>query len=156
MKIVILILLIVGMLYALSFAIGSRTGPGGGKDLAQVPSGDWLKSIADRFGPTFDFKTVSGPHASVAQRTFTVPQHQTAVIPVASNNEKKAQRLRISSAMGECKLRYIDNFKPPGDAPSDPLDLDCHDTEKVIAITDQGGTLQISCMGPQSCIIKIK
>jgi hypothetical protein len=75
---------------------------------------------------------------------------------IAGNSEKKAQRLRIASAVGECKLRYIDRYKPPDGDPPGPTDLGCHETEKAIAITDQGGALQIACMGAQNCAIKIK
>jgi hypothetical protein len=153
MKIVILVLIIVGLLYALIFVIGSKAGPGDSKILDLVPSSDNIKAIADRFGPTFDFNSVNDPHASAVQRTLTVPPRQTVFIAVAGNSEKKAQRLRIASANATCKLTYTDRFKPD-DGPA-PAELDCQ-SDKALAMTDQGGILQISCQGPQQCIVKVK
>ena len=155
MKIVILVLIIVGLLYALIFAIGSKAGPGDSKTLDRIPSSDGIKTIADRFGPTFDFNSVKDPHASAAQRTFTVPPRQTVFIAVAGNSEKKAQRLRIASANATCKLTYTDRFKPDDGPVPTPAELDCQ-SDKALAMTDQGGILQISCQGPQECIVKVK
>jgi hypothetical protein len=155
MKVVILILLIVGLLYALSFVIGSKSGPGDQNDLAHIPSFAGLKSLADRFGPGFDFNSVNDPHASAAQRMFTVRPLQKAIIDIAGNSEKKAQRLRIASARGICRLSYTDRFKPSDGPAPDPAEFDCQ-SDKAVAITDQGGTLQIFCLGPQECAIKIK
>jgi len=155
MKVVVLILLIVGLLFALSFVIGSKSGPGDHSDLAHVPSFAGIKALADRFGPGFDFNSVNDPHASATTRTFTVGARQNPIIAIAGNSEQKAQRLRIDSARGLCMLTYRDRLKPSDGSTPDPTELNCQ-SDKAIAITDQGGTLQISCLGPQECAIKIK
>jgi hypothetical protein len=145
-KIVLVILLVLGLLYGLSFALENRTEPSDqSKIFASVPSGDWIKSLADRFGPGFDFRSVDDPHASAKARTFTVPHGQTINIRIAGSSS--VQRLKFVPIQPDCNVKYVE---------SKPDMKENGGTDKTYAITDQGGILTITCSRSQDYILKVK
>jgi len=157
-KIVLIILLVLGLLYGLSVALGSgadskkKTPPSEDtKTLSSVPSADWLKSLSDRFSPGFEFKTVRDPHAFTKTRSFNVLHGQAAKVLISSSTN--VQRMKFTQILGDCTILYSDNnsdAKP--DQPEGRPSLD-----KTIAITKQGGSLTIKCSATsQDCVLKVK
>src|SRR5882672_10151096 len=131
-KIVLVILLVLALLYGLSFALTNQTKP---KDedqdafFASVRSslGDGMNSISDRFGPGFDFKSVNDPHASAKARTFTVPRDQTIRMRITGSSS--VQRLKFVPVQPDCDIKYADN-KSGVNVQKD------NGTNKTYAITD--------------------
>src|SRR5437660_11157919 len=104
MKIVLIVLVLLALLYGLSFVFSNQAKPKDPKAyLNSVGSGlgDGIKSLADRLGPGFDFKTVSDPHVAAKTRTITVPHGQTVNIRI--NPGSGMQRLTFTQIAPACK-----------------------------------------------------
>ncbi|SRR5258708_1066247 len=149
-KIVLVILLVLGLLYGLSFALGNRMEPSDPDAFfASVRSrlGDRMNSISDRFGPGFDFKSANDPHASAKTRTFTIPRGQTIMMRITGGSS--VQRLKFVPVQPDCDIKYADSES--GVKLQEKMG-----TQKTYAITDQGGILTITCSKSQDYILKVK
>ncbi len=177
MKLAIIILLVLGLLYGLSLLLANKTEPNDPKaffDSVRSSLGSGMDNLSDRFGPGFDFKTVSDAHANAKTRSFTVPHGQTVNIRIAGGD---MQRLKFVQVQPACVIVYDDNDKSidPKD-PKDPkkhkrkfepqkedtegkTEDDDHDPElkNTMATSKLGGNLAITCTSStQDCILKVK
>jgi hypothetical protein len=160
MKLVIIILLVLGLLYGLSIVFANKTTPKPDDAFSSLRSslGSNGDSLSDRFGPGFDFKSVSDAHASAKARTITVPHGQTLNIRI--NASSSMQRMKFVGARPACKIVYDDNDRSldtkTGKRKIAPQEEDA-DLKNTIAMTKAGGILEVTCKSnAQDCVLTVK
>jgi len=155
LKIVLLVLVVLALLYGASIAFANGSEPDPDQSLSSLGAslGKSVDKLAERFSPGFDFKSVSDPHIIAKTKTINVPHGSS--ISIRINPGFGVQRLKFTQVQPPCNIRYHDENR---DVKKDQVETPANmQKPQTYAMTDQGGTLTLTCTSnAQNCILKVK
>ena len=158
MRIFVVVLVLLGLLFSVSFYVGNRTERGDPNTVfAWLSQRNSVQEIGERFAPRLDPGTLQDDH--LHERVLTLSGGGTLLLVVPASSDVKYRRIEFTNVTQPVVVTYIDHMKDDNGADTTQTwQWPMSESNVKLSASEQGGLLTVLCKAalPQSCALTFR